>query len=109
MHVKAHSPSQQTLSATPQHGPVVVAMTAQMLVHSAEQRVPTSSSVPELKKDHKAGRKPTRVLKMLAASKSDEGPYERLALRASQSEQRFPPTSACYEVADRSMPSVSSF
>jgi hypothetical protein len=89
MHAKAHSPSQQTLSVAPQAGAVVIAMTAQMLTQSAEQHMP----VPVI----------------VTSSTPDEGPYQRLALRACQSEHRFPPASVCYEVEDRSMPSVSSF
>jgi hypothetical protein len=87
MHVKDHAALQQVLSTTP-----VIALTA---------------LIPE--KESKTALTLVRVPNTLSTRRPDEGAYLRLALKACQSEQRFPPTSVCYEVEDRSLPSVSSF
>ncbi len=104
MHIQEHSTSQQVLSATPTSAPVVLSLAAQMVV--SPTRKFADEQTPEL---ILKVAKPPRTPNTLTTRKPDEGAYLRLALKASQSEQRFPPTSSCYEVDDRSLPSVSSF
>jgi hypothetical protein len=104
MHLQDHSTSQQVLSATLPKVPVVLAVTAQVLVFPTGQVVEEQPSTPTPKQGI-----PVRTVNTLMTRKPDEGAYLRLALKACQLEQRFPPTSSCYEVDDRSLPSVSSF
>ena len=68
---------------------------------SASPQKPRLTSLPSLVPGPIPKPRPTCV--------PDEGAYLRLALKARQLEQRFPPTSVCYELEDRFKPSVSSF
>jgi hypothetical protein len=107
MHVQAHSTSQQVLSATPPTGPVVLALVAEILLPATRPLIDEHSPEPILKEARHA--RAVRTPNTLTTHKPDEGAYLRLALKARQLDQRFPPTSSCYEVEDRSLPSVSSF
>jgi hypothetical protein len=104
MHLQDHSASQPVLSSPHNPDSFVVGLTAHLRVTVS----PDVPGPPKLKELKIVSRSP-RIANTLSTHAPDEGAYRRLALKACQTEHRFPPASACYEVEDRTLPSVSSF